>query len=370
MPDAIFTVHLDDMQGFIVKQRHPKTLALTERMLNLIFYEHQQKKQHGMRLIELENMRIASYNDKAHPTWFVCFTLSEEEDLEEIKHELEGMSRLVLTLIDETENDVDLEDIFTDRLTLPMPNEEQICATIFETPSTAILLEKLETDALDQSARLMIWLKNQIQSEKVSLRETIRPLMTSGVVHVEMIGKTTEMVFLVKDVFCYRAPPVKAIAAAGERYPLIMNEYLTQVKGFFSPAPPEKGYNPTIETDNPNSPIMEDRNKIARFILKYKYYEIIKYLRECPASLEEIAEAIPFPEQMIKKALSEMAAERIVTFLEGENLWALVTDPRIDVFLPEFALTKLIKKYSENAINKEIALRYLDCLLDQWREAQ
>ncbi len=369
MPEAVFIVNLDEFQGFIVSQKYPPSIVLNERVLNLIFYELQKKKKEQANVIEIDGMRIVPYTDEKHPMWFVCFILGENEQYNEIVEEIEGMSRLILMLMEDITERIDLEYIFTNRLKLEKPNDEQICAAIFSTPSSALLLEKIEDECLERSARLALWLKSQIQSDDVDLREAIMPLMKAGIVNVEMVAKTAEMVFLVKDIFTYRAPPTRALQAAKESHPQISDWYEEQIRNFFSPPPPNKGYNPTIQTDNPNSPIMEDRAKIAKFLAESKYYEIIKCLREGPCSLDTLVRRIPFPKQLIEKALFKMMTERIIANNEEEGLWMLITDPRVDIFLPEFALKLIVRKYKEKDVSKEIALRHLDNLIEVWREA-
>ncbi|MHA2213301.1 MAG: hypothetical protein ACW992_09085, partial [Candidatus Thorarchaeota archaeon] len=82
MPDAIFVVQLDDLQGFIVQKRHPTSLVLTEKTLNLVFFEHQQGMDESLKLSDAEGIRIASYGNASYPGWFVCYVLGPEEDVE------------------------------------------------------------------------------------------------------------------------------------------------------------------------------------------------------------------------------------------------------------------------------------------------
>ena len=80
MPEAAFIVQLDDFQGFLVKKRHPSSLALTETILNLVFFEHQQGEEEEIRDSEIEGMRIASFTMEAFPGWTVCFVLDEDDN--------------------------------------------------------------------------------------------------------------------------------------------------------------------------------------------------------------------------------------------------------------------------------------------------
>ncbi|MFX1265374.1 MAG: hypothetical protein ACFFH0_08330, partial [Promethearchaeota archaeon] len=97
MPEAAFVVQLDDYQGFIVKKRYPSTLTLTEKALNMVFYEHQ-KGVEEIQELEVEGMRIASFTTDAYPGWTVGFVLGPEEDVDGISSDISGMGRFMLEL--------------------------------------------------------------------------------------------------------------------------------------------------------------------------------------------------------------------------------------------------------------------------------
>ncbi|MHA1926308.1 MAG: hypothetical protein ACW974_10375, partial [Candidatus Thorarchaeota archaeon] len=274
MPEAAFIVQLDDFQGFLVKKRHPSSLALTETMLNLVFFEHQQGKEEEIRDSDIEGMRIASFTMEAFPGWTVCFVLNEYDVLEEISQELTGMGRFMLELMNADPESLEIEEVLAKRSSMPTVDDEQKAAAIFLTPSSALLLERLYTEGVESTAKLSMWLKNQVQSDNVDLKEAITPLMESGLVAVEIIGKL-ETAFLLKDVFPHRAPPVKSFKATGVAHPNLIPQYEEYLKNFFSPDPPTKGYNPTLPVTDPNSPILEDREKIARILSNSIYYAVL-----------------------------------------------------------------------------------------------
>ena len=314
-------------------------------------------------------MHIASFSQSTHPRTFVNFVLAPEEDLEIIKDQLAGMGRRIVELMDEELDAVDLEQTLTKRVTLDRPSEEQVCAEIFLTPSSALLLEKLQTEGVEKAVKLSMWLKSQVQTDMVDLREVISPLMKAGVVKVEMIGKTSEIVFLIKDVFGYRSPPVIPIMCSSELHPEIYELYKEKVASFFSPES-GKGYNPTLPIEDPNSPILEDRERIAKLLTRSLQYAVLKVLRKQPLTLEEIAKRTVLPESVVQNALWTLESERVVYKFENSGLWALITNPKIELFLPEYVLPIIKRKLAEKDINEETAVRYLDLLLEAWSEQE
>ncbi|MFW9944120.1 MAG: hypothetical protein ACFFB7_03915 [Candidatus Sifarchaeia archaeon] len=367
MPEAAFVVQLDDYQGFIVKKRHPSTLTLTEKVLNMVFYEHQ-KGVEEIQELEVEGMRIASFTMDAFPGWTVGFVLGIDENGAEISKEISGMGRFMLELMSQDPESVDIAEILEKKSVMPSLAGEQLCAHIFLTPSSALLLERLHTEAVESTAKLSMWLKSQVQADSIDLVEAITPLMNSGLVKVEMVGKTLETAFLLKDLFAYRAPPVESFSKTETTVPGIAPEYSEFMSKFFSPEPPAAGYNPTLPIDDPNSPILEDREKISKVIANTVQYEVLKSLRERPRSVREISEHTAFPVGVIQNALWAMEAERIAAHFEKQDVWVLITDPRMEVFFPEYVLPILTRKLEERKINPDTARRYLELLIQTWSE--
>jgi predicted transcriptional regulator len=202
----------------------------------------------------------------------------------------------------------------------------------------------------------------------VDIREAIAPLMESGVVAVERIGKTTENVYLLKDVFGYRAPPFESIQRAEKTKPKLIEKYQEYVTGFFSPAPPNRGYNPTIPVDDPNSPIIEDRREISAIISNSLCYKVLQCLREEPLTVKEISNLTDLPEAVVETALWKLERDNIAIQLSREGIWGIITNPKIENFLPEYILPTVSQKVSNKNITPEIAKRYLELLIHTWGE--
>jgi hypothetical protein len=368
MPESVFVVRYDDFSGFVVEKRHPQSLSLTEEVLNLVNFEHQKAKVGELISFEIGDLRIASLAEENHPNWVVCFTLGSEEDFNYVKESLAGMGRLILELMKEAPNTVSLEDIIEKESSLEEKNEEQKTAEIFLTPSSALLLERMQSVGVERAAKLALWLKEQVQSDTVDIREAIAPLMESGVVAVERMGKTAENVYLLKDVFGYRAPPSESIQRAKNDKPKILEKYQEYVAGFFSPPPPNRGYNPTLPVDDPNSPIMEDRREISSVLSNSLSYKVLQCLREEPLNVKDISEFTELPEVVVETALWKLERENVAIQLSRYGMWGIITNPKIESFLPEYVLPKITQKLSNKEITLEIAKRYLELLIQTWSE--
>ncbi len=368
MIESIFVILLDDYQGFLVEKRFPLTLSLNEKILNTIYYNHEKGKKEDVSFTEIDNLRILTFSSHNHPGHLVCFCLQRTTSPEDILEVSKGMSRLILELVKLDPEIVDLGEILKKKSILPLPNEEQIVAESFVTPSTALVLEKLQKEAVQTAAQLALWLKKEVQSDNVDIREAMRPLIRAGIVKVELVGKTKETVFLIKDVFGYREPPVNSIKKTEELDLSIREQYREYVKTFFSPPPPNKGYNPTIPVDDPNSPIVEDRERIARVLTGALNYQVLDCLRDQPRTIEQISTITSLPKGAITKSLWELQDNRITAYFEHDKLWALLTDPRMDTFMPEYVLDIVSRKIVDKELTPQTAGRYLDLLVENWSD--
>lgn len=366
MLEATFIVQLDDFHGFIVKQRYPSKLTLNEKILNLIWME----KKEGLIYSEIQGLKIAVYSSELYPSWMVCSILKEHEDFDLLHGELAGSGRLILALITVDPESFSLEEVLEKGSILKDLSEEQKLAEVYITPSSALLLERMQAEGIEKAAKLSIWLRTQVQNDEIDLREAMAPLMESGIVKVELVGKTSEMVFLVKDIFGYREPPVDSILKTKEAIPSIAEKYEEFLVEFFSPPPPNKGYNPTLPVDDPNSPILEDREKISRILAEKLQYRVLISLREQPLTIADISQKTALPESVVRKLLFTLEANKVVIRFEEEDLWGLLTNPRIESFMPEYILPIISKKLSEKEISSEAARRHLELLMQTWGEVK
>ncbi|MGQ4911194.1 MAG: hypothetical protein ACP6KW_03410 [Candidatus Thorarchaeota archaeon] len=368
MPEATFVVQLDDIHGFVVRQRHPTTLTLNEKTLNLLFYEQQKAQKEELSFSEIDGLKFVSYTSSDFPGWMVCSLLGPDEVFDELRPELAGSGRLILALMKEDPDAVKLSEILESGKVLTGLTDEQKLAEIYLTPSSALLLERMQDEGVEKAAKLSIWLKNQVQSDDVDIRQAMDPLMRSGIVKVELVGRTSETVFLIKDIFGYRAPPTESVLKAEESHPSIASKYREYITEFFSPPPPSKGYNPTLPVEDPTSPILEDREKISRILSDRLQFLVLDCLRREPLTATEISQRTALPESIVMKVLWALEAEKVAVRFEEEDLWALLTNPRIESFMPEYVLPIIKRKMSEKEITSDAARRYLELLAENWGE--
>jgi DNA-binding transcriptional ArsR family regulator len=369
MPQAVFVIHLDDYYGIVVVKKHPLSLSLYEKTLSSIFYEHEKEEKESLRYTETDNLRMVSFVDKSHPNWMACFVLTEEENYEALKDEIPGMGRLAIELVIDCPKIVRLDEILKNHSSLEEPNEEQKYAQMFLTPSSTMVLEKIEKEGVERASKLSLWLKTQVQSDSSELRESILPLMDTGIVKVEVVGKGIEAVFLVKDLFVYRAPPVDAIMGARESVPELASNYEERVAKFFAPPPPSKGYNPSLPSDDPNSPLVEDREKIAEVLSNKIDYKVLTALRDQPLSVSQICEKTLLQDEVVQRALYSLESDDVAAQI-GEGIWALVANPVMECFIPEYVLQLIAEKLANEEIDPEIAKRHLEILAEKWSVEQ
>ena len=93
-------------------------------------------------------------------------------------------------------------------------------------------------------------------------------------------------------------------------------------------------------------------------------------LREQPLSIPDISKKTALPESIVQKVLYSLEAEKVAIRFEEENLWALLTNPKICPFMPEYILPIISKKVSEKEISPDAARRHLELLMLTWGDVK
>ncbi|MBD3406474.1 MAG: hypothetical protein GF411_10210 [Candidatus Lokiarchaeota archaeon] len=365
MPSAVFLIQLDENHGFILKKRYPTSLKVTEADLNNIYVPHADK--FGLHVINLDGRKILSYSKKKMPEWVICFEMETDDDISYESTHLEGTARLLLELAETSVEDINLEDIMKSGSSLSQESQEQKYARVFLTPSAPLILERMQKRIVTGAVELSMWLKNEVGDDGIDIVEAITPLTSAGILEIEMITRTKQYVFLVKDLFGYRAPPTQSMKLTEMTYPEIHKEYVSRVDSFFSPDESGRGYNPTIVSGEESQPIIEDREKIAENVANTIHYNIISVLRKGPLSIEEIVIETAFPKSIVTKALWALQSNSIVTSFDDETIWALLTNPIFDCFMPEYVAPIIANKWNEENLDAKVVVSYLEHLINSWR---
>ncbi|MEM2142491.1 MAG: hypothetical protein QXQ81_04465 [Candidatus Thorarchaeota archaeon] len=365
----MFILHLDEFKGFVVAKRYPSTFSLNERLLNLVYMEYTDTPGAGLKLCNVNDQRIATFTDESQPGWMVCFVLNYDEDIVNNSELLAGMSRLMLILARQAPGSMDVGEIIRRKAVIPAPSEEQICAKLLTISSSSLVLEKLQAEGAIRSRSLETWLRSSIQTDMIDLKEVVLPMMEGGIVKVEFVGRDekanppkqgVETVFLVKDIIGYRVPPVKALEYCKGIYPNIYPWYRGKVEEFFS------GYNPIQEGTSPVSPVTEDRVRIASIVSDSLNYTVLRYLRERPMTTAELSSQTMIPGALLESKLYALEPARVVSFHETEKVWALISDPVFETFLPEYLLPLIVKKHAQGQIDSATVIRFFELLLEAW----
>jgi len=97
---------------------------------------------------------------------------------------------------------------------------------------------------------------------------------------------------------------------------------------------------------------------------------VLMSLREQPLTIADISQKTALPESVVRKLLFTLEAAKVTIRFEEEDLWGLLTNPRIESFLPEYVLPIISKKLSEKEISPEAARRHLELLIQTWGEVK
>ena len=192
------------------------------------------------------------------------------------------------------------------------------------------------------------------------IRERLQPILENEKIEIPILTIDEEV----------ERSQIESIKKASQTMPHLAESYKEFVGAFFSPPPPSKGYNPTLPVSDPNSPILEDREKISRLLADSLNYMVLDSLRSEPLTASEVALKTALPESIVKKVLWSLESDKVVVHFTEDDVWGLLTNPRIESFVPDYVLPMIRKKVSEKEITPQVARRHLELLIQNSGEPE
>jgi DNA-binding transcriptional ArsR family regulator len=200
----------------------------------------------------------------------------------------------------------------------------------------------------------------------MDLQGLLAPFFKTGIIkesYEAVKGKRKELYyFLIKDVYLFRIPPKKIIDAFKkgkiEKLNGTENSYYDEVKEFFE----DYELTPT------------EINKLGVLLAIPNIYKIITLLREEVYEMDEFRidflEKFNYMPSNFNYLLKLLEKNDIIkTYKKGnKKILVLKSDVQYQFFFPEYLVDNIRKTWRENFIDKNIALKHLTMLRDEYLE--
>ncbi|MEX2681201.1 MAG: hypothetical protein Q6373_006350 [Candidatus Sigynarchaeota archaeon] len=373
----------DDTIGLKVHAEYPnlfrKENKIQDSQLLNIFNERIVHDVSGFAVFESETRQIATYytplskseeydddeEEKPVGHGIVFLFLDKDKKIEAIKEQFIEFSIFILKLI----NNNDFPELFfniIDNFSFLEPlTDEQRVAALYNSEARGFILQKLAERPCSRN-ELEVWLRDEFNITAMDLQGLLVPFVKLGIIkqsYEASRGKKRKELyyFLVKDVYLFRIPPKKIIDSVKKgKIEHLDGGYYDEVKDFFEEYELTPG----------------EINKLGILLAIPNLYKIVTLLREQVYEVDELR--IDFLEQFnympsnfayLLKLLEKSDIVKIYKKGSGnKKIIVLKSDIQFQFFFPEYLVDNIRKAWRENVIDKNIALKHLTLLRDEYLE--
>ena len=222
------------------------------------------------------------------------------------------------------------------------------------------IINILRDDGVITKSELMIWLKDKHIEVFFDLEAILSDLIKMDIIKVGSIkGIPSELIFLTKDLFMLRTPPVKLLEdPVSHGLPAqFLKEYFKVIKEYF------EDYQPTEE----------DNLKIIDALINPQVYEMFRLLRVSIATRQDL-------EKLKKRGVDDIYGvlkilwdcKMIKVFHDEKNneYYALLTDFYIDNIFPKYLLKVVKTAYEQKSKIDRVLIEYLHILEETYIESK
>ncbi|MHA1785186.1 MAG: hypothetical protein ACTSVE_08310, partial [Candidatus Helarchaeota archaeon] len=349
----------DDFQGIIILQEiegalskyvsMPQNYDLDDQVKAKILKTHRDMgMEASFRTLTHRNFNFASYYSGYDTNIFLVIQVPSKNN----PNHFELISIIVTNFIINNMNSEWTQHLpYLQQLILDFPeyNFEQILCKLALDPNISYILDRLRGTGCMDFTELQHLCMNELNLT-IDLYRILIPLQMIGLIEILQVEPEKYYVFLIRDFFINRVPPLQNLKIAREGKFPASKKYLNEVQNYFD----EYVLSP------------EDKIKLFDVFSDFELISILEKLREKPLSLEEIAQIKPKHRRNLKTIQNRLKILKLNNFItlysDFPNHILLKSDIKCKLFFPEH-LINLIESYVRNkTVKNSILLRYLELL--------
>lgn len=363
MPKYIIVSEWDNVSGITIKAEYPgqSTKILNEDSILKIFSSTAITKEAGLVNIYIRDIRVISYYsgpsvDKHENQILISLILSEEDNPSLFEKYLNGIAQLIINKLNR-ENFLSEDliiDCFECAQTIKDVPKEYLNGILLNDKINWFILELLREGPITKE-QFGKYLSNEFNQKISNIDKYLKPFVDNNFIVIQKIkdsiGRISEYLLLIKDVYIYRTPPIKTLVNL-EEVPNLSEKFYTETEKIFM------DYNPTPD----------DSKKLAELISNPVKYEVLKILRNEFVKYDLLSQQIGFELKNIQKHLTELLNNRIAVAIKDQTggYWLfLLNDIQIVEEFPRYMIDVLQKSTLHNEIDEMVAIKHSELLKDE-----
>ncbi len=352
MPIGLVVMRWSDRGGIENVAQYPEEVTVSDKTLMQVYSTHEYTGESGMISLLVGSLNIASYYTGEDKGYYILLLLNLDDDPDAYEGGLVDISRIILQNLKDEAYLPMVPSLFRRLSVYPILNEEQLLAMTYQNEINRLIIKRLRDEGVISKSELIIWLKDQFKEGFVDIEGILIDLIKREIVKETSVkGMPSELIFLIKDIFISRIPPVNLLdnpESRGLPSQLVEN-YQIQVKNYF------ENYLPT-EADNIN---------IIDILVNPQTYETLRLLRIAIVTRNEL-------EKLRKKGVDDLDgvlktlwdAKLIQVFQDERRVeyYALLSDFYIDLLFPKYLLNVIKKMHDLKFKSEKVLVEYLTVL--------
>lgn len=330
MPRALCIMTWDERAGITQLAAYPEKTQVDKKVLMQIASTHEYSGEAGIVTLLVEPHQVMSYFTGHESGFYFVLLLTIDENPDIYEEGLIDSAHHLLNMIGDGEADpsyIALLPSLLQRISLfPSMNEEQRLALLLTNKIVREILDRLREEGSLLKSELRVWFKDKYRTKMVDVEAALNSLVNSGLVKVSSIPNlSSDVLFLVSDIYILRVPPVHLIEESSKRgLPAeLHSEFLATCKEFF----------------NSYRPSAEDELLLITTLADPVAYEMLKLLRFDIVTRDTLEKLKPKGVEDVDatfKILWDAGLTTILRSVDGEEFFALVSDVSMDQFFPKY----------------------------------
>ncbi|MHA1248837.1 MAG: hypothetical protein ACTSRP_02480 [Candidatus Helarchaeota archaeon] len=351
---GFFIFKWDSRTGTVLQAKYPDDLTISSDLMMKIYQAHAYEEGGGFISLTLGALNIASYLIYEEKYYF-SLMLNIEEDPDNYEEALIDAAKTVMNDLYQNRYLELLPSIFQRIAIYPKLEYEQKLAMTYLDIEKRYIIERLADEGSSTVSELSGWLKDKTNKRFIDIDSILNSLVKLGLVKVVSVkGLSSDVVFLIGDIFITRIPALTSIVQA-RKFNLpdkVVNEYLNEVRPFF------ENYIPTIE----------DNEIICKALVNPDAYRILKVLRMTPMTargIEKMKRKVNDLNEAIR-ILWNAGLIRILKDKQNREYYFLKSDIRVERFFPMYLIDVIRKSYNNRTIANHVLIEHLIILKEEY----
>ncbi|MHA1264270.1 MAG: hypothetical protein ACTSRS_03465 [Candidatus Helarchaeota archaeon] len=355
MPIGLIIFSWNKRIGAEIFTKYPDDFQVSNDTLMRIFSTHAFEEGGGFLSMIIGALNIASYYSGPDLGYYISLFLSLEEDPDLFEDAVLDAANLILSHRDLEQVKPLIPSLYSRMALYPKLTDEQKLATILLDRAKAIIIKNLDEDGSNTKGELANLLLDQLEVKYFDIDAALNSLIKLGLVKVSSVkGLPSEGVFLIGNVFVTRVPPLmtlrrlKQLGLSTE----VEKDYLSEITDFFQQYIPSPS----------------DNQQLLEIVANTDTYIILNLLRLAPVTehgLNKVKNQVEDMNSALKK-LWDANLLRMLKNKQGEELYLLKSDIRIQKYFPEYIINTIRKSYNEKTKPNAVLLEHLKLLRDTY----